>query len=287
MSNVNYIVNHLHSDVNVVTLEELFVHLRNNFGDAVDPTIGRNLLRNGDFETPAANAANRPADWFYARNGTQLAVGEDSDGVGDRAAALNQPNVDWRSSELNVDSGEELQFSFDFKFLDVPAGSGFRADARFFTGSQNSGGQFAGETVKFLDAADYSPGEWHRYTTTVVVPAGAPIGDVRFSTYFGQFNGGQALIDNVQLLRAAIPGDFDGDGEVTGSDLQKWKNDFGASAGSDADGDGDSDGADLLIWQRHLGRGVAIAAASTVALPEPGAALYALIGAACLAVAQR
>lgn len=50
---------------------------------------------------------------------------------------------------------------------------------------------FAGETVKFVDAADYAAGEWHSYTTTVAVPAGAPIGDVRLSTYFGQFAGGQ------------------------------------------------------------------------------------------------
>ena len=162
--------------------------------------------------------------------------------------ALNQANVDWRSSEINVEPGEELEFSFDFKFLNVPDGSGFRADARFFTGSQDAGGTFAGETVNFVDAADYAAGEWHSYTTTVVVPAGAPIGDVRLSTYFGQFAGGQALIDNVRLLRATIPGDFNADGEVTGADLQKWKLDFGVGAGSDADGDGDTDGADYMVW---------------------------------------
>jgi hypothetical protein len=289
MSNVNYIVNNLESSVNVVTLEELMIHLRNNFGDAVDPMFGKNLLKNGDFETPAANPVDRPADWFYAPNGTQLVVGEDSDGVGQRAAALNQANVDWRSSEINVEPGEELEFSFDFKFLNVPAGSGFRADARFFTGPQGAGGTFAGETVKFVDAADYAAGQWHSYTTTVVVPAGAPIGDVRLSTYFGQFAGGQALIDNVRLLRATIPGDFNADGEVTGADLQKWKLDFGMGAGSDADGDGDTDGADYLVWQRNLGQSAAAVAAAApfVAVPEPGAMVYALIGAACLAMTQR
>ena len=247
------------------------------------------LLKTCAVETPAANPADRPTDWFYAPNGTQLVVGEDSDGVGQRAAALNEANVDWRSSEINVEPGEQLEFSFDFKFLNVPDGSGFRADARFFTGPQGAGGTFAGETVKFVDAADYAAGEWHSYTTTVAVPAGGPIGDVRLSTYFGQFAGGQALIDNVRLLRATIPGDFNADGEVTGADLQKWKIDFGMGAGSDADGDDDTDGADYLVWQRNLGQSAAAVAAAApfVAVPEPGAAVCALIGAACVAMTQR
>jgi hypothetical protein len=289
MRNVNYIVNNLQNSVNVVTLEELMIHLRNNFGDAVDPKFGKSLLKNGDFETLAANPPNRPADWFYAASGTQLVIGEDSDGVGQRAAAITQANVDWRSSEISVQPGEQLQFSFDFKFLNVPDGSGFRADARFFTGSQASGGAFAGEAVKFVDAADYAAGEWHTYSTTVVVPDAAPIGDVRLSTYFGSFVGGQALIDNVRLLRAAIPGDFNADGEVNGADLQKWKLDFGMGAGSDADGDGDTDGADFLVWQRNLGQSAAAVAAAApfVAVPEPGAMVCALIGAACLAMTSR
>ena len=76
---------------------------------------------------------------------------------------------------------------------------------------------------------------------------------------------------------------------MTGADLQKWKLDFGMSAGSDADGDGDSDGADYLVWQRNLGQSAAavVAAAPFVAVPEPSAAVCALIGAACLAMAQR
>src|SRR3546814_17673134 len=56
----------LDSAVEVVTLEELMIHLRNNFGDAVDPRRGRNLVQNGDFETLEAGDANRPANWFYA-----------------------------------------------------------------------------------------------------------------------------------------------------------------------------------------------------------------------------
>jgi T5SS/PEP-CTERM-associated repeat protein len=78
---------------------------------------------------------------------------------------------------------------------------------------------------------------------------------------------------------AAIAGDFNHDNKVDGLDLQKWKNDFGAGAGSDADGDGDTDGADFLVWQRQVGAGAAVA--SVGAVPEPGSAWLLAVGAAC------
>lgn len=73
------------------------------------------------------------------------------------------------------------------------------------------------------------------------------------------------------------PADFNGDGVVNAADLAKWRNDFGANAGSDADGDGDSDGNDFLIWQRNLGAtGVS---GNLAAVPEPSSlALTVLVG---------
>jgi hypothetical protein len=52
----------------------------------------------------------------------------------------------------------------------------------------------------------------------------------------------------------AIPGDFDGDGDVDGADFVTWQTHFptetGATlAGGDADADGDVDGADFAAWQ--------------------------------------
>lgn len=75
-----------------------------------------------------------------------------------------------------------------------------------------------------------------------------------------------------------LPGDFDGNGTVNAADLTKWRNDFGAGAGSDADGDGDTDGNDFLVWQRNLGTGGATGAAGAV--PEPGALALLAIAAA-------
>ena len=278
MSNVNRIVGNLNDAVKVVTLEELFIHLRNNFGDAVDPQFGQNLLRNGDFEVLHPSQPTRPADWFYAAaaGATQLISGQDSDGVGQRAAAINQASADWRSAEVDVEAGEELEFSFDFKFIGVPNGSGFRADARFFTG----GGTFTGEAVKFFDAANYADGQWHTYTTTVTAPNNGVVSDIRFSTFFGPFTAGQVLVDNVALMRQLVAGDFNADGQVDGADLAAWRNSFGADAAGDADADGDSDGADFLAWQRNLGAGAPTASAA-VQTPEPASMVGALIGAVC------
>jgi hypothetical protein len=75
------------------------------------------------------------------------------------------------------------------------------------------------------------------------------------------------------------PGDFDANGVVDTFDLAEWREHFGATDASridgDADGDGDVDGSDFLAWQRQLG-----AASAAAAVPEPGAALLAVIAAA-------
>lgn len=289
MSNLKYIVGGLDDAVQVVTLEELMIQLRNNFGSAVDPRLGRNLVLNGDFETLAAGAANRPANWFYATapGATTLVDGQDSDGQGQRAAAINQANADWRSAEVDAVPMEQLEFSFDFKFIDVPDGSGFRADARFFSNHQDAGGSFVGETVRLIDAANYAAGQWHSIKIPVSVPVGGIVGDIRFSTFFGPFAGGQALIDNVSLQRPVVPGDFDADGDVDHDDLGVWKSNFGVGAGGDADGDHDTDGADLLIWQRNLRMSPSGGLDDVQPAPEPAAGICALAGAAWLAMFRR
>jgi hypothetical protein len=65
--------------------------------------------------------------------------------------------------------------------------------------------------------------------------------------------------------------DFDGDGFVTGADLEIWQTHFGAQevdrAHGDADGDGEVGGADFLAWQQALSAG-----SPTTPAPEPNSA---------------
>lgn len=70
----------------------------------------------------------------------------------------------------------------------------------------------------------------------------------------------------------AIPGDFDGDGDVDGDDLTMWKGSIGTSE-ADANGDGASDGNDFLAWQRNFGTGVPV-----TAIPESSSAMLLLVG---------
>jgi hypothetical protein len=273
MTNVKYIVDHLDPDVEVVTLEELMIHLRNNYVSFATSPVGQNIVLNGSFETPAVGNPTRPANWFYAAapGATQLVTGQDSTGEGIKAAAINQVNADWRSAQIEVQPGEQLTFSFDFMFNSVPSGSGFRADARYFT----AGNSFVGETVQFLNAANYTPVIWHNFTTTTVVPAGATIGDLRFSTFFGSFAGGQILIDNVQLLRfVGLPGDYNSDQRVDAADYVVWRNSSGQSVtpgtGADGDRNGVIDAADYLVWQASFGQSAG--SGSTIGestVPEP------------------
>ena len=71
----------------------------------------------------------------------------------------------------------------------------------------------------------------------------------------------------------SYPADFDGDGDVDGGDLARWKTGFGLATGAtkgqgNADGDADVDGDDFLVWQRQLTD--AGGAATAARAPEPG-----------------
>lgn len=287
MSNVSYIVDRLNEGVEVVTLEELMIHLRNNHGALVGSPVEQNIVLNSDFEIPAPGNASRPASWFYATapGATELVTDYDSDGDGNKSAAINQDNADWRSIGFAVEAGERLTFSFDFQFIGVPDGSGFRADARFFNDSQ----VFQGETVKFLDAANFVPGEWNSFTTTAVVPEGGTIGDVRFSTFFGSFDGGQVLIDNVQLLRnVAMPGDYNSDNSVDAADYVIWRDTLGQNVAVGSGADGNRDGIigneDYDVWYASYGNTSAARSSGVRAIPEPSASSLAFVAIGAVAI---
>jgi hypothetical protein len=91
-----------------------------------------------------------------------------------------------------------------------------------------------------------------------------------------------AWVDFANPLTLSPVGDFDGDGEVDGADLDIWQGAFGLTAAADADGDGDSDGSDFLLWQQNVGAGAASAPAAG-AVPEPGAAILMALSVAAVA----
>lgn len=75
-----------------------------------------------------------------------------------------------------------------------------------------------------------------------------------------------------------LPGDYNGDGYVDGTDFYHWNSNFpiqnGATHGmGDGDGDGDIDGADFVIWQTNFPSGFG----SSAVVPEPSAFVLGLL----------
>lgn len=103
----------------------------------------------------------------------------------------------------------------------------------------------------------------------------------------------QANSSGVAYLDAPVPfplvaGDFNGDGDVDGGDLDIWKENFGTGstlATGDADKNGIVDGNDFLIWQRNFNP--ALATATAAAVPEPHSLLLCSSIAATLAAIRR
>ena len=86
-----------------------------------------------------------------------------------------------------------------------------------------------------------------------------------------------------------LPGDYNGDGVVDGSDYNMWRDYFGDTTTLVADGNGDHvvDGADYVLWLKNVGKtwqdlatgaGGAVATAS---VPEPPGLVLAILAFIC------
>jgi len=285
------------------------------------------LIIRDDFEDPILDSVGneQAAAWFRdpnvddgvphtelispnnMNNAAQDDAGDDSDGSGTNSMALNSvvfeviPGVtvgvptDIRSEGVATTEGENVIFSFDFKFEGVadqdPTGTndeGFLAQIRSFAGidaDRNTSGVFMGEISPLILAKDYANDQWHSISFQRTIPAGGNGTDVRMSAnIFGdeQLSSGRVLLDKVAIHR--LLADFNADFFVDGDDLSIWEENFGAASGADqslgdTDGDADVDGADYLQWQQEFGLGVGAIAESIVAtralaaVPEPTAVL--------------
>lgn len=87
----------------------------------------------------------------------------------------------------------------------------------------------------------------------------------------------ELLADGVPLTISYVPGDANLDGVVDGSDYVAWTRNYGnparhGAADGDFNYDGLTDAADYLIWADGYGQSAA------TAVPEPGGALFLLVG---------
>lgn len=75
--------------------------------------------------------------------------------------------------------------------------------------------------------------------------------------------------DDVRLDATPLASaDFDGDGDVDGTDLVTWQSAYDVNGDGDATGDGETNGVDFLVWQRQFTAEAELVAANAV-VPEP------------------
>jgi hypothetical protein len=91
-------------------------------------------------------------------------------------------------------------------------------------------------------------------------------------------NGAWSVLIEANFTGAAQPGDFNGDGIVTGNDFLVWQQSLGGAAnppgsGADGNGNGSIDAADLAVWGDNFGPAAAIAVAADAEFTLPANAL--------------
>jgi hypothetical protein len=91
-----------------------------------------------------------------------------------------------------------------------------------------------------------------------------------------------------------LPGDYNGDGVVNGTDYQTWRSNLGDTAGLAADGDGSGvvDAADYVVWRKNVGRtwqdlAAGSGAVASGAIPEPSTAALAALASLCVLARRR
>jgi len=127
----------------------------------------------------------------------------------------------------------------------------------------------------------------------VSTTGGASQGVIRdFWFRSGTVSPGDILVDEVRIgttFESVTPSgppvgfsaDFNGDGEVDGSDFLIWQRGFGVSDGTanpidgDATGDGNVNGDDLAVWKSQFGT---FSGSAVAAVPEPGSIALTFLG---------
>jgi GxGYxYP putative glycoside hydrolase C-terminal domain/GxGYxYP_N second domain/GxGYxYP third domain len=272
MSNVDAIVQSLDSNVEVVALDELMIHLRNNFGA---PVRADDTLFADNFETPGGGVPG------WSNSGglfEQVASGPGETYNGSWALKIDQSTTsdpgdpatwaDWRSDTFTVTGSDEVELSFKYRTDPGAIGELF-AQLRSF----NDLNGFEGElNLQLTDTG----GAWVEVDTTWLVPQGATVLDLRFSSIFAAFQG-VILIDDIRVTSLGIAGDLDGDGFVGIADLNivlgNWNQNVPPGDPlADPSGDNFIGIADLNIVLGNWNAGTPPAASANI--PEPASLLF-------------
>lgn len=225
--------------------------------------------------------------------GSSFGVSLDIDGdlilVGSSRARINEAN---RGAAFLFDAstGDLLQ---QFVAPDGQANDFFGYSVAIDDGLVVVGAMYEGESATGRGAAyvfDALSGEFLAKLTAA---------DSQYEPQFGRsvdIHNGEVLVgapearDNgrigvVYAFKAVIPGDYDGDGDVSQADYNVWANAIGRTSGdlmADGNGDGVIDAADYTVWRDAY----AVAVPST-SVPEPTSLVAIVTSIACSLAAKR
>jgi hypothetical protein len=192
-----------------------------------------------------------------------------------RATYYNNSDVNGVGVTLTI-AGVTPNTDYDVKVWSYDPAQSFSSTPTQWSPS----GDTTGGTASITNFAFPRPTSLNDYSATIRVRSTTDTLTI-FGTTTAGFGG--TRLNAVELYAVAIPGDFDGDGDVDGADFVAWQTNFPKASGAtlaqgDADGDGDVDGADFVVWQTNFPTPSAPGAAP---VPEPAA--VALFGLALIA----
>ncbi len=231
-----------------------------------------NLVRNPDVDVASTTDATRPGFWHGSSNAewtTEQAVSPTHSLKLDDADPLR--SEEWRSFASAIPAGNGRTLSLRW-FWDYDTADDFHARLRLSTNAVTSVDLTNPSAIYDFVVTGDSQG-FELFEAVIALPDGIQSFDLTFITGGAASAVGALFIDDISasILSASafrmLDGDFNGDGSVSGPDLEVWRQGFGVNF----------DGDDLLTWQRNVGvvsgGSVSLAGANSTAVPEPDAAL--------------